>query len=75
MARIGNGDYAAQQGTTGGAVIAALADGPDQSALRLRGTLGIIEGDKVNGAIEYSGVLGSDGFRDHRLTARLKFEF
>ena len=75
LARIGDGDYNAEQTTVGGAVISSLADGPDSTALRIRGTLGVIESDVVNGAIEYSGVLGSDGFRDHRLTARLNFEF
>ena len=75
LARIGGGDYDAGQTTVGGAAMTALADGPDDTLLRIRGTLGMIQADRMNVSVDLSSVIGSEGFRDHRLAAQLKFEF
>lgn len=75
LVEIGNSGYTATQTTAGGAVLTGTADASGGNALRLRGTLGAIQSDRMTASLEYSGLYGRGATRDHRVTARVKFEF
>jgi hypothetical protein len=68
-------DYSAAQFTTGGAGLLAVADGVDTRALRLRGTLGMVQSDNLTASIDLSGLYDKGEFNDQQITARLKLEF
>jgi uncharacterized protein YhjY with autotransporter beta-barrel domain len=72
----GDDGYSTELTTAGGATMTANADAVDGALLRVRGTLGAVQGDRYTTSIEYSGLLGEGGeVQDHRLTVRYKLEF
>lgn len=74
LVEFGDG-YSADQSTVGGATILTEADTLDDGALRLRGTLGMMQAGALTASVDYSGLVGRGSSRDHRLSAELKFEF